>query len=184
MKGRAILDLVYSPERILKPLKKVDGKWQEIDLEVALREISQRMLSIKEKYGAKSIGVWKGESLDSTQGDLCRRFAFAFGTPNIFSNDTLCAVSKHAAVKSVIGSYPTSDFQDAKCIVIWGSNPLASHFPLYNKIKEARERGAKVILIDPRKNSFAKFADLYFPIKPATDGALALGIINIIIENK
>ena len=61
---------------------------------------------------------------------------------------------------------------------------MASHFPLYNKIKEARDRGAKVLLIDPRKNSFAKFADMYFPIKPATDGALALGIINIIIEHK
>ena len=149
-----------------------------------MQEISQKILSIKEKYGAKSIGVWKGESIDSIQSDICRRFAFAFGTPNIFSNDTLCAVSKHAAVKSVIGSYPTPDFQAAKCIVIWGSNPLASHFPLYNEIKDAKQRGAKVLLIDPRKNSFAKFADMYFPIKPATDGALALGIINIIIENK
>jgi anaerobic selenocysteine-containing dehydrogenase len=184
VKGNAILDLVYSPARLLKPLKKVDGQWQEIDLEVALQEISQKILSIKEKYGVKSIGVWKGESVDSTQADLCRRFAFAFGTPNIFSHDTLCAVSKHAAVKSVIGSYPTPDFQDAQCIVIWGSNPLVSHFPLYNRIKEARERGAKVILIDPRKNSFAKHADMYFPVKPATDGALALGIINIIIENE
>lgn len=184
VKGRAILDLVYSPVRILKPLKKVGERWQEIDLEVALQEISQKMLSIKEKYGAKSIGVWKGESVDSTHSHICSRFAFAFGTPNIFSNDTLCAVSKHAAVKSVLGSYPTPDFHNAKCIVIWGANPLASHFPLYNKIKEARDRGAKVLLIDPRKNSFAKFADMYFPIKPATDGALALGIINIIIEHK
>jgi len=184
VKGSAILDLVYSPARLLKPLKKVGERWQEIDLETALQEISQKILSIKEKYGAKSVGVWKGESIDSIQSDICRRFAFAFGTPNIFSNDTLCAVSKHAAVKSVIGSYPTPDFQAAKCIVIWGSNPLASHFPLYNEIKDAKQRGAKVLLIDPRKNSFAKFADMYFPIKPATDGALALGIINIIIENK
>lgn len=184
VKGSAILDLVYSPARLLKPLKKVGEQWQEIDLDVALQEISQRILSIKEKYGAKGIGVWKGESLNPLQSDICRRFAFAFGTPNIFSNDTLCAVSKQVAIKSVLGSYPTHDFQAAKCIVIWGSNPLASHFPLYNKINEARKRGAKVILIDPRKNSFSKSADMYLPIKPATDGALALGIINTIIKNK
>ncbi|MFY9140770.1 MAG: molybdopterin-dependent oxidoreductase [Thermacetogeniaceae bacterium] len=184
VKGSAILDLVYSPARLLKPLKKVGERWQEIDLEIALQEISQKILSIKEKYGAKSIGVWKGESLDPTQSDICRRFAFAFGTPNIFSNDTVCAVSKQAAIKSVIGGYPTPDFQAAKCIVVWGANPRASHFPLYNEIKDARKRGAKVLLIDPRKSSFAKIADLYFPIKPGTDGALAWGIINIIIENK
>jgi anaerobic selenocysteine-containing dehydrogenase len=53
VKGNAILDLVYSPARLLKPLKKVDGQWQEIDLEVALQEISQKILSIKEKYGVK-----------------------------------------------------------------------------------------------------------------------------------
>lgn len=184
VKGNAIMDLVYSPERILCPLKKVDGKWRKIDLDVALHEISQRLLSIKEKEGARSIGVWKGESLDQTQGNIYRRFALTFGTPNIFSHDTLCAVSKQAAIKSVTGSYLSPDFENAKCIVLWGCNPLASHFPLHNRIKEAKKRGAKVVLIDPLKNSFSKFADMYVPIKPATDGALALGIINIIIKNK
>lgn len=185
IKGRAILDLIYSPKRLLKPLKKAGNQWQEIELETALHEISQKMRAIKERDGAKSIGIWKGEALGGEQQrDLSRRFALAFGTPNMFSNDTLCAVSKKAAIRSVIGTYPTPDFLNAKCIVVWGSNPLAAQFPLSNKIIEAKKRGAKVILIDPRKSGFAKYADFYYPIVPATDGALALGIINVIMENK
>jgi formate dehydrogenase (coenzyme F420) alpha subunit len=184
VKGRAILDLIYSPKRLLKPLKKVGNQWQEIELDMALHEISQKMQVIKDRDGAKSIGIWKGEAIGGEQQrDLSRRFALAFGTPNMFSNDTLCAVSKKAAIRSVIGTYPTPDFLNAKCIVVWGSNPLAAQFPLSHKIIEARKRGAKVILIDPRKSGFAKHADFYCPIVPATDGALALGIINGIIEN-
>lgn len=185
VKGNAILDLVYSPERLFKPLKRVGDKWQEVDIEVALHEIARRVMLTKYKYGASSVGVWRGESLvGSTQRDICKRFAYALGTPNVFSNDTLCAVSKQVAIKTVLGSYPNPDFSGATCIVIWGSNPLVSHFPLYNVISKARKRGAKVVLIDPRKNSFSKFTDIYLQIKPSTDGALALGIINILINNE
>ncbi|MGM0652808.1 MAG: molybdopterin-containing oxidoreductase family protein [Bacillota bacterium] len=184
IKGGAIKETIFSPDRLLKPLKRKDSKWQEISLRDALDEIAAKTEAIIKQYGPEGLGVWKGESLGSgQQRDLAHRFAQALGTPNIMSNDTLCAVSKKAAVKSVLGSYPMPDIQNAESIIIWGANPLASHFPLAQKIIKARKSGLKVVLIDPRQSTFTKHTDHYIALKPASDGALALGVINLLIKN-
>ncbi len=185
IKGRVINELISSPHRLLKPLKRTGSKWEEVNLDEALDDIAGKVMAIKGRFGPESMAVWKGEALGSgQQRDLAHRFAQALGTSNVFSNDTLCAVSKKAAVKSVLGAYPLPDIAQAKSIIIWGANPLASHFPLARKIIQARKKGLQVILIDPRKSTFARHADLYIPIKPAADGALALGVINRLIENR
>lgn len=184
IKGGAIKDTVFSPERLLKPLKRKGSKWQEVSLQDALDEIAHKIKEIIKQYGAEGLSVWKGESLGSgQQRDLAHRFAQALGTPNILSNDTLCAVSKKAAIKSVLGSYPMPDIENARSIIIWGANPLASHFPLAQKIIKARKNGLKVVLIDPRQSTFIKHTDHYIALKPASDGALALGVINLLIKN-
>jgi formate dehydrogenase (coenzyme F420) alpha subunit len=182
VKGAAIKDLLYSPERLKKTLKKKGSGWQEIGLNTALDEIADKLASIIELSGSRSLAVWKGEALGSDQQrDLAHRFAHALGTPNILSNDTLCAVSKKGAIKSVIGSYPMPDIDNSKSIFIWGANPLASHYPLARKIIKGRKRGLKVVLIDPRRTTFSKHADHLVSIKPGSDGALALGMINVLV---
>ena len=184
IKGKSIMDLLFSPDRLQKPLKKVGKDWVEIDYSVALEEIGSKIKTIKDKYGAKSISLWIGESLGSGQlHDVAHRFAFALGTSNVFSNDTLCAVSKKAAIKSVYGVNSTPDIDNAKSIFIWGANPLASHSPLAWKIIEAKKRGLKVVVIDPLKSTFFKHSDHYIQLRPATDGAIALGIINLLIQD-
>jgi formate dehydrogenase (coenzyme F420) alpha subunit len=153
-------------------------------LNTALDEISHKLASIIELKGPQSLSIWKGEALGSEQQrDLAHRFAHALGTPNILSNDTLCAVSKKGAIKSVIGSYPMPDIVHSKSIFIWGANPLASHYPLARKIIKARKSGLKVVLIDPRRSTFTKHADYVIRIKPASDGALALGMINALVSS-
>jgi formate dehydrogenase (coenzyme F420) alpha subunit len=184
IKGFAAADLVYSPQRLLKPLKKTASGWQEIELEIALSEIAEKLSAVINQYGPQSASVWKGEALGSEQlRDLAHRFAHALGTPNIFSNDTICAVSKKTAIRSVLGAYPMPDIENAKSIFIWGANPLASHYPLARKIIKARKKGLRVILIDPRESTFSKYADHLILIRPASDGALALGMINYIIRS-
>jgi len=183
IKGNAVKDLVYSPDRILKPLKRTKSGWKQIEFKVALDEITSKLIDVTEHYGKSSLAVWKGEALGSEQErDLIHRFGHACGTPNILSNDTLCAVSKKGAIKSVFGAYTIPDIDKSRSMFIWGANPLASHYPLARKIIKARKQGLKVVLIDPRRSTFAEYADHVIMINPATDGVLALGIIKNIIE--
>jgi formate dehydrogenase (coenzyme F420) alpha subunit len=183
IKGNAVKDLVYSPDRILKPLKRTKSGWKQIEFMVALDEIASKLIDVTERYGKSSLAVWKGEALGSEQErDLIHRFGHACGTPNILSNDTLCAVSKKGAIKSVFGAYTIPDIDKSRSIFIWGANPLASHYPLARKIIKARKQGLQVVLIDPRRSTFAAYADHVIMINPATDGILALGIIKKIIE--
>jgi anaerobic selenocysteine-containing dehydrogenase len=185
VKARVIGDYVYSPQRLLKPLKKTNKGWEEIDLDRALDEIAEKIKCIQSKYGNKSVGVWKGEAIGfNQQEDYARRFAHAQQTPTYLSNNTQCSMSRKLGYISIRGHYPAPDVLNSKCIVIWGANPMHSAAPLANMVMEARKKGAKLIVIDPKCSSIAMKADIFAQVKPATDGALALGLINRIICNK
>ncbi len=184
VKGKAAKDWVYSKDRIKKPLKKNANGWEEISLEKAIDEIAEKMNKLKEEYGAQSMSVWKGEATGfNQQEEYIRRFCHAFGTPNFFSCDSICFASVYMAYCLVEGTRPTPDFENSKYIIIWGTNPIYTHINMAARIKKARENGAKLVVIDPRKTITASSADMYVQIKPGTDGALALGIINLIIKN-
>ena len=184
VKGRAGIDLVYAPDRILKPLKKTkSGGWEEIELEQALDEIADKIKSIKAEYGDGSMGVWKGEAIGFGQQEtLYRRFIHAIGSPNYFSNDTTCYAGRHLGYCTVSGLYYNSDFENSQCILIWGSNSPHAHPNMTQKIMRAKKNGAKLIVIDPRLSTLARKADIYAQIKPGTDGALAHGIVRRLIE--
>lgn len=184
-KGNKILDMVFSPKRITTPLKKVNGVWKEISLENALDEIAEKILMIQRLYGARSVGIWKGEALGfGQQEEYARRFCHAIGSPNYFSCDSQCFTSRYIGYALVLGSVPVPDFINSSFIVIWASNPLVTHPPMGQRIMAAQKNGAKIIVIDPYQNTTARCADMYVQIKPGTDGALAWGIINEIIRNK
>lgn len=183
-KGRAAMDMVYAPDRILKPLKRTSSGWQEIDLDVAMAEISEKLLAIKNEDGARSTGFWKGEAIGfNQQEDYARRFCHAFGTPNYFSNDTVCFCGRYIGFSLASGTWPVGDYTNSKCIILWGTNPPHAHPMATRMIMEAKAQGAVLIVIDPRLTQIARQADIYVPILPGTDGALALGIINLLIKN-
>lgn len=183
-KGRAAVDLVYHPDRILKPLKKTEEGWQEIELEQALDEIAEKFLKIQKEYGPQSMSVWKGEGVGFAQEeDIARRFIHAAGSPNYFSNDTACWVGKYIGYSLGYGQWQQPDFPDARCMMLWGTNPPYSQAMLTREMMEAKEKGAKLIVVDPRLSAIARQADIYVPIRPGTDGALALGLVNLLIEN-
>ena len=183
-KGRAAVDLIYSPQRITKPLKKVEGLWQEIELSTALDEIAEKMQAIKAEYGPRSMSIWKGEAIGFAQEEeLARRFCHAFGTPNYFSNDSQCFNGRFIGYKLVEGTWPIPDYAHSRCIVLWGTNPPYAHPHMTRMIMSARDQGAKLIVVDPRLSAIARQADIHAPLKPGTDGALVWGIIHLLIEN-
>ena len=184
VKARAVIDMVYHADRILTPLKRTDSGWQEIPLDQALDEIAARLTEIAGRHGRRSVSVWKGEAVGfMQQEDIARRFIHAFGSPNYLSNDSACWTSGHIAYSLVDGAWPVPDFEHADCIVVWGTNPVASHPNVNQLITIARRKGAPLIVVDPRLSESARRADLHVPVRPGTDGALAWGLAHLFIEN-
>jgi len=115
---------------------------------------------------------------------LGRRFMNLLGSPNWISGVALCMGNTAAINRMVYGWYPFPDFQLTNCIVLMGHNPRRhSWVPVYQYIRQAQQRGAKLIVLDPRRSHNAEKADLWLPLKAGTDTVMMMGWLNIIIEN-
>ncbi len=192
VKGRAQPQLVHHPDRLKYPLRRSgdrgEGKWERVSWDEALNGIARQLSEIKEKYGSQAIAAIHGTG---PRASLCSAlFPYALGSPNRISVDLhICFAPSLIAEGLTIGHSimmeQGPDYRAANCIVVWGANPLASHPARGNEIVEAkRQRKAKLIVVDPRQTTLASQADVWLPIRPGTDDALALGMINIIIERE
>ncbi|CAB1056827.1 hypothetical protein D1BOALGB6SA_1566 [Olavius sp. associated proteobacterium Delta 1] len=184
-RGGAALDLFYHMDRILTPLKRLDnGSFKEIPYEQALDEISAKMTSLKKRFGARSVGAWKGEGLGFHQQEAyVRRFIHGFGSPNYFSNDSACYNGRYLGNHLVCGFWNAfPEFERAKLIILLGTNPPICHPPFMREFADARSQGAKLVMIDPRLNPVACYADIFAQPYPGTDGALAWGLIRYLIK--
>jgi thiosulfate reductase/polysulfide reductase chain A len=185
-KGRAAPEMIYHPDRITRPLVKVGPRtgtrFEEASWDKALGIIAGNLLSAKDKWGAESVVFGTG----TTRGmaPYLNRFLALFGSPNFM------APSNMSGGPIVLGSAATCgfglvdpDYAESGCILLWAHNPEASWPGLYmHDIKEGLKKGARLIVVDPRRTGFAKKADHWLRIRPGTDTALALCVIHIIIE--
>ncbi len=182
-RGEAMLDNIYSSERVKYPMKRTGSRWERISWEQALDEISTQLLDLKTKYGPQVLGVFCGsigvENLEMV--GLAQRFRAAFGSPNFFSVESVCYRMRIRARQLTFGKYPTEEY-DSKLYILWGHNPDASDLPLKIHLEENLQKGAKLIVIDPKRIPLADRADMYLRIRPGTDGAMALAMINVIIN--
>jgi anaerobic selenocysteine-containing dehydrogenase len=184
-KGLAVTQLAYHPERILHPMKKIDGKWERITWEEALDTVADRFKRVIQDYGPESIVVGQGTGRDYESH--LYRFANQLGTPNVLTAGHMCYVSRVASTLITCGNLPICDYRgEPKCIVMWGCNPQWSNPDEYKGVDfwKAYRNGAKLISIDPRKSFVAKKADLWLQLRPGTDAALALGFHHVILEEE
>ena len=184
IKASAIPELVHSSERLTSPLKKVNGEFKEVSWDEAFTFIADKLNSIKQEYGAKAVNIYVGNPFIATQTEkVIRRFADLYGTPNYTTGARYCFIPKvigHSLTTgSLIVPYVT---RDTKCMVIWGKNPQETFASEINLINTLLKGGAKLIVIDPRRTRLAKKADLHAQVRPGTDCALALGLLNVIIS--
>ena len=110
-----------------------------------------------------------------------RRFCDIYGTPNCFSVESICFRCQIIARILTLGTYEVPDVTNSACVLVWGNNPQASNPPSAARIREALDEGAKLIVIDPRVTDFAAKADLHLQVRPGTDTALALSMMNVMI---
>jgi len=188
-KGMSATQLEYSDKRILYPLRRKgergEGQWEQISLDEAIDIASSRLTKIKEKYGAQSISYYRGAASGwDTNFQYVRRFMNVLGSPNIVTHSNNCSVPRRLGAMSVHGDRTGPDFEHANMIILWGFNPAANFVNWARRILNAKERGAKVVVIDSRFSESASKADIFVQPRPGTDGALALGMANIIINEK
>ncbi len=192
-KGAAGPELVYNPQRLKYPMRRTNPKgsadpgWERITWDAALNTVARKLIEVKSKYGPLSIAFCRTSPGGSPGGDIhewVTRLAHALGTPNTLTHTHVCQwhrdqCSNYTYGKGGIG---VPDVARASAILIWGANIYANDPRRWTAVKKAQQRGAKLIVVDPRKTPVADRADLWLQVRPGTDGALILGILNLIIR--
>lgn len=183
-KALAAPDVMLSPRRITSPMRRTAGGWQTIGWDQAYEILVENLSRIKEAYGAKALAVAIGMPVllggNSTVSFL-RRFCDIYGTPNCFSVESICFRCQIIARILTLGTYEVPDVTNTACVLVWGNNPEASAPPSAKRIREALDKGAKLIVIDPRVTELAARADVHLQPRPGTDAALALGMMQVMI---
>ena len=185
-KGRAALDLYFSPERLTDPLIRSNGELISTDWSHALDIASKKLLAIREQYGPQSLAIYNGEGTGHQEIKYyMKRFANVYGTPNLMSVGSLCNASRTMGEVLTFGGLTKPDIFNARCLIIWGGNPLISHEPFIpGEISRFKKRGGKLIVVDPRKTETASRADMHLPIQPGTDDILILNILHVICREQ
>ncbi len=187
---KAQIDFIYHPDRLLHPLKRTGqrggGSWQRISWDEALDAVAGGLQSVRDKYGAESVVFWIAYTKEPRP--YFHRLTHAFGSPNYctessncFSATWIAANLTYGAEYSYMTGFSSSIEPETKCKLIWGSGVI-SNPPTWEVNLNARKNGIKLIVVDPRRTQIAAKADIHLQLRPGTDGALALGMMNVIIN--
>ena len=188
-KVRKFTDHMYGADRLARPLvrtgAKGSGEFREASWSEALDLVEQRMRAAIATHGAEAILPYHygGSNGWLTEGALATRFFRRLGASNL--DRTFCAAASTAATQGLYGVIPgvaLEDYTHAKLIVLWGVNPSATSIHLVPVIERAKDMGAKLVVIDPRRTQLAKHADMHLAVRPGADLPVALAIANRLFE--
>jgi len=184
------LERVYSPERLLHPLRRVgskgEGRFERITWDAALDEIAARLKDVVHRHGAQAILPYSyaGNMGLLSYGSMDRRFFQALGASLL--DRTICASAGKAGYKATIGrsiGFDPEALVHARFIVAWGANIVSSNVHLWPFVEEARRRGAKLVTVDPFRSRTAEKSDQHLALRPGTDAALALAMLHVIFRD-
>ena len=184
-KGAAAKQYVYNKERILYPMKRVgkkgEGKFERISWKEAYEMIAENLLRIRKEFGPESVVFYAG--YPKWYRPALLRLANAFGSPNYCTESSTCFQAAALAWRSLYGNGICGpDMKNAKTLLVWSSNLYHSNTPMSGTYQGLKKRGAKIIVVDPRHSVTAHDADIHLQLIPGTDGALALSMAQVIIE--
>jgi anaerobic selenocysteine-containing dehydrogenase len=193
IKGKAAPELVYSPERILTPLKRthakgsIDPGWVTISWDEALETITAELQKTAKQLGPEAVafGVTTPSGTGISDSFVwINRLAHAFGSPNTLFATENCNWHKDFTPNYTFGnSIGMPDYEKSGCILLWGFNPATSWLAQAEFVVRALKRGVKLIVVDPRKAGLANRADEWLRVRPAADGPLAMALAHQLISN-
>ena len=181
---------VHGEDRIMSPLvrtgPKGSGRFAPISWDQALDHVAHALAEAKEQHGGASIlpCSYGGSNGALTEGSFDRRLFWRLGASRLHRN--LCAAPSGAAAKGLYGKMPgiaLEDYEHADLIVVWGCNPKATGIHFLPVLRRAQKRGAKLVVVDPRRTWLAAKADLHLPVRPGTDLPVALGLIRWLFDH-
>lgn len=190
-KGSALKQLHEDPDRLRTPLIKVNGVHRQASWEEAFSLISRRFQEITEQHGRSALAIYVGNpnvhQLDNTLG--IRPLIRSLGTRNIFSASTVDQMPKHVSSGFMFGhplNIPVPDLDRTDYLLMLGANPYESNGSLCTapdfpgRMEGIRARGGKVVIVDPRRTKTAANADRWIPIRPGSDAAFLLALVNVL----
>jgi anaerobic selenocysteine-containing dehydrogenase len=184
-KGKDLVQRMLHPDRIRHPLIKKNDQFVKASYEEIFQIITDRLVFIKQKFGTKAILNYTSDGYGGIKNRIQSIFFNCFGGVTQ-PQGSLCwgagIAAQHYDFGNAKGHFP-DDVLNSKTILVWGRNPKYTSIHLYKLLKQAQKKGSRIIVIDPVKTATAKAFDDYIRIRPSTDGALALAMANIIIEN-
>jgi anaerobic selenocysteine-containing dehydrogenase len=185
-KGAANRQYIYSEERLKTPLKRTgprgSGNFEPISWEEALETIAARFHAIKNENGPESVVFFSGYT--KYFRPYLKRLAHSFGSPNYLSESSTCFHAMAMAQRLTFGLPAGPDLMNTHCLLVWSANPFHSNPVKARDILRGKERGMKLIVVDPRDTPTTSRADIHLQLRPGTDGALALSMAHVIINEK
>jgi len=187
-KGIASPDRLNHPDRLRHPLKRIgargEGKWEKITWEEALAYTADNLNRIRDEYGAKSVafGVGMPKGLEHF---VLIRLANLFGSPNVIASQDVCHAPREITGVHTCGFYPVADFHHkSKLAILWASNITSTNEEgeICRLLQDQIKDGTELIIVDPRRIDLTSKASKWLQIRPGTDNALALSLLNVIIE--
>jgi anaerobic selenocysteine-containing dehydrogenase len=188
---QAQLDFIYHPNRLQHPMKRVGARgtdsFKRISWDEALDTIAANLQKVKEKYGAESVVFWIAYTKEPRP--YFHRLTHAFGSPNYCTESSSCFSATWIASNLTYGSdYSTLTVQsssiepETKCKLVWSASVKEASPLVWQENQAAVKKDLKLIVVDPRRTSLASMADVHLQLRPGTDGALALAMMNVIIN--
>jgi anaerobic selenocysteine-containing dehydrogenase len=192
-KAVALQDLHYDKDRLKHPVRRINGGWERITWDQAFTEVTQNLKSINARHGRNSIASYLGNPTVHNYGALlfAPRFLRTLRTRNKFSATSVDQLAHHLAAFSMFGHQlllPVPDVDRTQFFLILGANPAVSNGSLMTapgmarRLQAIRERGGRVVLIDPRYNETARLADQHIFIRPGTDVLLLLALLHVVFD--
>jgi anaerobic selenocysteine-containing dehydrogenase len=182
-RGRLMLEHLDHPERLNHPLKRVgprgSGRFERVGWDEALDDMAARLAALRDEHGPETVAFSRG-TYRSYHWEA-RRFLNLLGSPNLTGANPICHCPTAVVESALMGAMVNPDLRRAACVVIWGSaRSVSSPVTGWGAIREARGRGARLIVVDPRRTREARDADLWLPLRPGSDAALMLGWLHVI----
>jgi formate dehydrogenase major subunit len=186
-KGAGILETEHSPKRLKHPMKKVDGEWRKITWNEAYREISETWEETVEEYSPESVMLMGSAHHSNEAAYASRKFGAFMGTNNVDHQARICHSPTVTGLANTWGfgamTNTMNDYRNFDLLFIIGQNPADSHPIAMQHILEGQARGGTIVSVDPRYTKTSAHADYFYRMRPGTDVAIMMGLINYLREN-